>query len=173
MIVERIGGKQNMIKDLFLIRHAESGHPSGVNDFDRPLNDKGHIEAEKMSNKFIHYQLLPKFIISSPAKRALSTAMIFAEALHFSGQQIQPENMIYEATLSSLLSIVNHLPDEQDRVALFGHNPGITEFAEYLSGEHIGNIHTAGIIHIQFSTSWQFVSGGTGETKWKASPELS
>jgi len=159
-----------MTKDLFLIRHAESSHPSGVSDFDRPLSEKGYSEAEKMSLKLKQYKPLPEFIISSPAKRALNTAMIFAEILN---HPIQPENMIYEATVSSLLSIVNHLPDEQNRVALFGHNPGITEFAEYLTRERIGNIPTAGIVHIQFSSdSWETISRGLGEIKWEAGPNL-
>jgi len=159
-----------MIKDLFLIRHAESSHPIDVSDFERPLNEKGQIEAEKASKTLSHHEILPEFIISSPAKRALSTAMIFAKSLNIPNQKIQLENMIYEAHVSSLLSIINHLPNEQNQVALFGHNPSITAFAEYLSGELIGNIPTAGIIHIQFSVNdWKMVSKDLGKIKWEAS----
>lgn len=158
-----------MIKDLFLIRHAESSHPSGVKDFDRPLNDKGYIEAREMSNKLATYTLQPELLISSPAKRALSTATVFAEKLHIPANQIQPENMIYEANASLLLPIVNYLPEQYNRVALFGHNPGITEFAGYLSGTYIRNIPTAGIIHIRFTTAWNMISAGSGEIKWEAS----
>ena len=161
-----------MIKDLFLIRHAESGHPSGVKDFDRPLNDKGYIEAEEMGNKLANYSLLPELLISSPAERALRTATIFAEKLSISVHQIQTESMIYEADVSLLLSIVNYFPEQYNRIALFGHNPGITEFAGYLVGSYIKNIPTAGIIHIRFTTSWQMISAGTGEIEWEASPRL-
>lgn len=170
MILEVGCGKGNtMIKDLFLIRHAESSHPSGVKDFDRPLNDKGYMEAERMSDKLAHYTLQPELLISSPAKRALSTATIFAERLHIPAHQIQPENMIYEANVSMLLSIINYLPEQYDQVALFGHNPGITEFAGYLNNTYIGNIPTAGIIHIRFTTEWKMISAGSGEIKWDAS----
>jgi len=158
-----------MIKDLFLIRHAESGHPSGIKDFDRPLNDKGYTEAEEMGDKLAKYILLPELLISSPAKRTLSTATIFAEKLLIPTHQIQPENMIYEANASSLLSIVNYLPEKYNQVALFGHNPGITEFAGYLSGTYIRNIPTAGIIHIRFTTGWKMISAGSGEIKWEVS----
>jgi len=158
-----------MIKDLFLIRHAESSHPSGIKDFDRPLNDKGYLEAEKMSNKLASYELQPEFLISSPAKRAISTATIFAERLHIPAHQIQPENMIYEANTSTLLSIINYLSEQYNQVALFGHNPGITEFATYLSDTYIGNIPTAGIIRISFTTEWKMISAGSGEIKWEAS----
>lgn len=157
-----------MIKDLFLIRHAESSHPSGVKDFDRPLNEKGYMEAEKMSSKLANYSLQPELLISSPAKRALSTATIFADGLQIPAHQIQPENMIYEASIPMLLSIINYLPEQYNQVALFGHNPGITEFAIYLSDTYIANIPTAGIIHIRFATEWNMISAGSGEIKWEA-----
>jgi|SRR5690554_7032819 len=158
----------SMIKDLFLIRHAESSHPSRTKDFDRPLNDKGYIEAEVMSDKLARHIILPELLISSPAKRALSTATIFADKLRIPAHQIQPENMIYEANASLLLSIINYLPEKYNRVALFGHNPGITEFAGYISGSYIRNIPTAGIIHIRFTTNWKMVSVGSGEIEWEA-----
>lgn len=158
-----------MIKDLFLIRHAESNHPLGINDFDRPLNDKGYMEAGEMGDKLANYALRPELLISSPAKRALSTATIFAEKLHIPAFQIQLKNMIYEANASLLLSIINRLPEQFNRVALFGHNPGITEFAGYLSGTYIQNIPTAGIVHIRFITDWKMISAGSGKIKWEAS----
>lgn len=160
-----------MIKDLFLIRHAESSHPLNVSDFERPLNEKGQMEAEKASRQLSQYDITPDFIISSPAKRALSTAMIFAESLHIPNHNLQIENMIYEASVSSLLSIVNHLPKGQSRIALFGHNPSITTFAEYLTGDTVGNIPTGGIIHIQFAVDdWKMVSKNLGNIKWTVYP---
>lgn len=137
----------------------------------RPLNEKGITEAEKMSRKLIAYDVLPEFIVSSSAKRALSTAIIFAQALGIDEQSIQQDNKIYEADLSSLRAIVNELPDSKQRIALVGHNPGITYLAEYLSGEYIGNMPTAGIIHIQFEIDeWALISHSLGKIKWQESP---
>lgn len=163
-----------MFKDLFLIRHAESSHPPNVNDFDRPLSETGHREAHIMSLTLKQYKrALSGLLISSPAKRALDTAKIFTKTFNRSVHLIQPENMIYEATVSSLLSIINHLPEDKNEVVLFGHNPGISELAGYLSESTIGSMPTAGIIHIQFSIdSWKLVSKGLGEIKWEVRPNL-
>lgn len=161
-----------MGKHLFLIRHAESSHPSAVRDFDRPLNEVGYEEANKMSMQLRYYDIQPELFISSPAKRALSTAMIFAETFHVPATQIQPENMIYGASTETLLTIVNHLPDEYNHIALFGHNPGITEFAEYLTDNYLGNIPTAGIVHIAFNEDhWDHVSISSGTLTWKTTPK--
>ena len=164
--------KSIMGKHLFLIRHAESSHPSGVRDFDRPLSETGYEEANKMSMKLRYYDVQPELFISSPAKRALNTAMIFAEAFHVAINQIQPENMIYGASVETLLAITNHLPEQYDRIALFGHNPGLTDFAEYLTGEYLGNIPTAGIVHITFDEDrWEHISVSSGTLIWKATPK--
>lgn len=161
-----------MGKHLFLIRHAESSHPSGVKDFDRPLNETGYEEANKMSIKLRYYDIQPELFISSPAKRALNTAMIFAETFHIPVGQIQPENMIYEASIETLLAIINHLPKQYDHVALFGHNPGLTSFAEYLTDDYLGNIPTAGIVHISFTEEqWDHISIGTGTLTWRVTPK--
>src|SRR5690606_11668506 len=161
-----------MAKDLFLIRHAHAVHSSNIRDFDRSLSEKGFSEGFKMAQEFKRYTAVPDLIITSPARRALQTASLFAEAFHLTTHQIQPENMIYEADVSSLLSIINHVSDEVQTITLFGHNPGITLFAGYLSGNLIGHIATAGIVHIHFETidSWKFVSQGLGEIKWAAEP---
>ena len=163
-----------MAKDLFLIRHADAVHSSSISDFDRSLSEKGFNEGIKMAQHFKSYTAVPDLIISSPAKRALQTASLFAEAFYLAIQQIQPENMIYEADVSALLSIINHIPDHMSKIALFGHNPGITLFASYLSGSQIGHIPTAGIVHIRFEStdSWKFVSKGLGEIKRTLEPSI-
>lgn len=137
----------------------------------RPLNAKGVAEAEKMSRKLLAYEVLPEFIVSSPAIRAISTASIFAQALGIDEQSIQQDSKIYEADLSSLRDIVNKLPDTEQRIALVGHNPGITYLAEYLSGDYVGNIPTAGLIHLQFEIDeWALISHSLGKIKWQESP---
>ena len=125
-----------------------------------------------MSNKLYSYDVRPELFISSPAKRALNTAMIFAETFHIPVNQIQPENMIYEASINTLLAITNHLPKQYNKIALFGHNPGLTDFAAYLTNDYLGNIPTAGIVHISFDDEdWKHISISSGDLVWKATPK--
>lgn len=160
-----------MTKDLFLIRHAHAESNRKVNDFDRKLSDQGLQEATEMGQQFLQHGVIPQFVLSSPATRALSTCKLFAEELSIPFSKIQLENMIYEASVPSLLSIINHISDRYKRVALFGHNPGLSELTDYLGDAYLGNIPPAGIIHLKFDTAhWKHITGDLGKVVWHAFP---
>ncbi|WP_343524227.1 histidine phosphatase family protein [Pedobacter sp.] len=152
-----------MAKQLLLVRHGKSDWGNlDLKDFDRPLNKRGKENAPEMAERLINRGFTFDLIVSSPAKRAKSTAKFFAEVYHI--DQIQYEESIYEANTSALLKVVNGLNDSADKVAMFGHNPGFTDFANELCGSDIYNIPTAGMVLISFPfDSWQMISKGTGE----------
>lgn len=152
-----------MAKQLLLVRHGKSDWGNlDLKDFDRPLNKRGKENAPEMAERLINRGFKIDQIVSSPAKRAKSTAKYFAEAYQI--DQIQFEESIYEANTTALLKVVNGLNDAADQVVMFGHNPGFTDFANELSGADIYNIPTAGMVLISFPfDSWQMVSKGTGD----------
>ncbi len=140
-----------MTKKLFLIRHGKSDWADiQLSDFDRPLNARGNRNAPEMAERILKKDLVPQLIVSSPALRALFTARHFAKVWAKPAAQIQLEINIYEASAASLLKVLNSFDDEFDRIALFGHNPGLTDFANYLSDANIYNIPTAGTVLIEF-----------------------
>ncbi len=155
-----------MSKALYIIRHAKSDWGFELKDFDRPLSARGFKDAPAMANRL--HALTPEIdcLISSPAKRAITTAQIFADVLHIPIKDIQTRESIYEAGVESLLGVVNAIDDAYATVALFGHNPGFTMLTNYLGNANIFNIPTCGIVRLQFphADSWAEVSGGTGET---------
>lgn len=162
-----------MSKDLFLIRHAhaESNHKLG--DFNRKLSYRGLHEAENMSEQLLQHAVIPELALSSPATRAMSTCKIFAETLSIPFNKIQLENMIYEASAHTLLSIINHIDNRYQRVALFGHNPGLSELTDYLSDAYLGNIPPAGIVQLNFDVpQWDHITGGIGRIIWYSFPEF-
>ncbi|MGM9478431.1 SixA phosphatase family protein [Pedobacter sp. GSP4] len=152
-----------MAKQLLLVRHGKSDWGNlDLKDFDRPLNKRGKENAPEMAERLINRGFKFDLMVSSPAKRAKSTAKYFAEA--YQVDQIQYEESIYEAGTRALLHVVNQLTDDADTVIMFGHNPGFTDFANELSGADIYNIPTAGMVLISFPfDSWQMVSKGTGQ----------
>lgn len=152
-----------MAKQLLLVRHGKSDWGNlDLKDFDRPLNKRGKENAPEMAERLVNKGFKPDLLVSSPAKRAKSTAKYFAEAYCF--EQIQYENTIYEANTTALLKVVNDLNDSADKVLMFGHNPGFTDFANELCNADIYNIPTAGMVLISFPfDSWQLVSRGTGD----------
>ncbi|MCX2451489.1 histidine phosphatase family protein [Pedobacter sp. PLR] len=153
-----------MGKQLLLIRHGKSDWGnSHISDFERPLNARGLRNAPEMAGRILAKNLVPQLLVSSPAVRALTTARNFAEVWNKSLNRIQEETSIYEANVMTLLKVVNNLSDKHDRVALFGHNPGLTEFANYLSNANIYNIPTCGTVLMEFPfEKWAQLSNHTG-----------
>lgn len=160
-----------MTKNLFLIRHAHAESNTKIRDFDRKLTPQGLLDATEMSKHMLHRAIIPELILSSPATRAMNTAKLFAENLSISFHKIQPENTIYEASMDTLLSLVNHLDNQYSTVALFGHNPGISDLLNYLNDDSFRVIPTAGIVQLTFEIeNWNMISGDSGRIEWYAFP---
>jgi phosphohistidine phosphatase len=55
---------------------------------------------------------------------------------------------------------------------IFSHNPGITNFVNYLSGSEIDNVSTSATARIDFETgSWKDLKKTKGELKFLISPK--
>ncbi|MCG8345209.1 MAG: phosphohistidine phosphatase, partial [Chlorobiales bacterium] len=55
---------------------------------------------------------------------------------------------------------------------LFGHNPTITSFANFISGEHLENIVTCGVARIDLKgDSWQQTMMDSGKLVWYEYPK--
>lgn len=152
------------MKTLYLIRHAKSSWDNAfLKDFDRPLNARGKRDAPNMAKRLTRDQIFPDAIVTSPAKRAITTAKKIALGINFSKEKIESDPNIYEASSSTMLQIINKLDNQHNTYFLFGHNPSFTYLAEQLSGEYFGNIPTCGIVGIEFPfDSWDMISANTG-----------
>ena len=150
------------MKQLLIVRHAKSSWKNpNLPDFDRPLNDRGERDAPVMAKRLAAADIRPEVIISSPAMRAVTTARCLADALGMAGENVCTDEDIYEAGLTSLLAVVQGLPDEYESAILVGHNPGLTVLNYCLSGYPINNIPTCGMVHLQFPIdSWAEVAEG-------------
>ncbi|MCA1764187.1 MAG: histidine phosphatase family protein [Flavobacteriales bacterium] len=156
------------MKRLYINRHAKSSwnHP-GLSDFERPLNNRGFEDAPVMGERLKNREVKIDRFLSSPAKRAISTARIMAEYYGYDPDKIVEIPSIYHASNSMLLDIINGLDDKLESVILFGHNPGFTEIVNYLAGPQISNMPTCGICCIDFDTDeWKLVSRETGKLEF-------
>lgn len=172
----RCGMKQ--MRTLYLTRHAKSSWDDPrSDDFHRPLNDRGERDAPVMARVFRERGEPVDRLVSSPALRAITTAKVFANALGVKEGDIIQDKGIYLAPVEMLLRTVNLLNDDWQRVMLFGHNPGFTDLAEYISDADIGELTTCATVRIDFTVnSWAEVSAGRGTLVWhdypKRHPEL-
>ena len=139
------------MKKLYLIRHAKSSWlEEGVGDFDRPLNGSGIRDAHNTSQWLLQQGFSPDLVISSPATRALHTALIFAKNLHYPYGNIKIKKAIYEAEVEDLFSTVHKIKDKHNTVLLFGHNPTITAFVNHCIDHIIDNVPTTGVACLKF-----------------------
>lgn len=146
------------MKKLYLIRHAKSDWSnSSLDDFDRPLNKRGKKNAPFMGKILRDKGIIPDLIISSPAYRARETARKIAKKLKYR-EEIMYNEYIYEASLKTILEIINFIEDEYDDVILVGHNPGLNMLAFYLV-DFNDNLPTCGAIEIEFDCqTWREAS---------------
>jgi phosphohistidine phosphatase len=155
------------MKTLYLMRHAKSSWSfDELTDQERPLNDRGRDDAPRIGQALAKRNILPDLLVSSPAVRALSTAVLVARELKYPHDKIRVEPGIYEADLDTLLAIIRALPDAADSVLLTGHNPTFTDAANYLlPGSGLTHeMPTAGVVCIQFPVdAWSEIGPATAE----------
>lgn len=144
------------MKYLYLIRHAKSSwdNPS-QSDFERTLNERGFNDAPQMAMLLKSKNVIPDLILSSPATRALTTAEIFAQHLNYSLEEIKTDENIYEASTRNLTEVVSEIDNGFGTVFLFGHNPGISNFANFLSSKMVEDFSTCTIAGLELNIdSW-------------------
>jgi phosphohistidine phosphatase len=137
------------VKYLLIIRHAKSSWDSAsLSDFERPLNERGKKDAATMAKRLHKQKITIDAFISSPAKRAKKTAEVFA-------QELGVDNIIfaedlYHASVSFLYEVIKRTDDKFNAVAIFSHNPGITEFVNTLTDTiRTDNVPTTGIFAVK------------------------
>ncbi len=154
------------MKRLTLIRHAMSSQDFPLlSDFERPLNPRGRRDVPVMAQRLEAAIREPVSLVSSPATRAMTTALGFAEAFGIDDAAISLEPRIYEATPGTLLHLLNTLPDSDSHVLMFGHNPGFTELALLLTDDHLpfGELPPCGCVLLAFDVDrWQDLVPSSG-----------
>jgi phosphohistidine phosphatase len=153
------------MKTLYIQRHAKSSWKfEELSDHDRPLNTRGRTDAPLMGSELASRGVSPDKIISSPAVRAITTATLIGKELEYEPDEIKIDERIYGADKHTLLDVVHSIPLEMEYVMIVGHNEALTDFANMLSPESIGNIPTAGIVALQFKCeSWYDISRDNAE----------
>jgi phosphohistidine phosphatase len=143
------------VKRLVIIRHAKSSWSNAlIEDFDRPLNERGKKDAPLMAKRLKEKKIIPDLLITSPAKRANSTCKKFAKVFNVDKKKIRKDPKLYHASESVILKIAKELDEKFNVVFIVGHNPGLTEFVNIASNLEIDNIPTAGVTVLEIS-SWK------------------
>ena len=148
------------MKELYLIRHAKSSwdNSEDIDDVNRPLALRGLRDARKMADRL--YRLGVRFdkFFASSGIRALHTALIFARRLDLDSQSIEINDKLYLPSRHEILEAVRGADNQLNCIAVFSHDPGISDFAFHTEAR-IEHIVTTGILHFKLNAeSWREVS---------------
>ena len=141
------------MKTLTLVRHAKSSwKDESLSDRDRPLNKRGKRDAPEMGRRIAAAGIRPSLIVSSPAVRAWTTAKIVADEIGYPREFLQRDNGLYLASVNGILDVIVAQDPGFNSLMLVGHNPGFTDFANYLVPGLTNNIPTAGVVSVELDT---------------------
>ena len=146
-----------MSKTLHIARHAKSSWDyEDISDIDRPLNSRGINNAYLMAKRFTARNQLPDLLITSPANRALYTAVIYARVLKLSWDKIMLNKNIYMSNAKEIINLIESADNKYISIMVFGHNPTFTVLANHFLKDQIDNIPTAGIVSLTFKeNTWE------------------
>jgi phosphohistidine phosphatase len=145
-----------MERRLFIIRHGKSSWDNeGLEDIDRPLAKRGIRNAGEMAERLLAKNQVPQLILSSPASRALNTALIMSKSWDISAEDLQIRDALYMAYLSEIEEVVAGVPAAFMNLAIFGHNPSFTAYANKFLELPLDNLPTAGVVIVTLeSENW-------------------
>jgi len=155
-------------KVLHVVRHAKSSWDfDGIADIDRTLKSKGIRNAYEISRKIKLNQQSPQLIISSPAIRALHTAVIFARVLEFPLKNLEVNNLLYESSADKIIEFIRKSPEDITSIMIFGHNPDLTDLVNHFLKQPLADIPTSGTVTLKFkTTSWKEISHETRDAEF-------
>jgi phosphohistidine phosphatase len=161
------------MKTLIIVRHGKSSwaYPD-LEDFYRPLKPRGINDAFAIGEELLQQDVFPDLILSSPAIRAMNTAIIIARKLDFPLQRIRANEGIYEASTYQLLQLIGNVENTIETLMIFGHNPSFTSLINQLQSESLYNLPTCGVFAIELPiNAWSEVVSSKGTKLFSLFPK--
>ena len=161
------------MKKLIFVRHSKAEEQTpDISDFERSLTGKGKNLSNVMALRLKEKEKSAGVILTSPAFRALETALIFAGIFRVPSEEIlMAGNIYYKFNLQTLLQDLTRIKEEVEVVTLFGHNPSFTELTGTLSKDGCDFMQKCAIVGISFKIStWSEISRNTGNIEYYLKP---
>lgn len=144
------------MKTLILIRHADAEPSRGEPDSKRKLSEKGLIEAKSMAIALQKRGYTINKIFSSPSERTKETTETFASIFQLKEDNIKYFDSLYLGDTLQITETINWLQENVEHLAIVGHNPGVTNYANDVTGSSIDTLHTASVAIIKSeANNWQ------------------
>lgn len=154
---------------LTIMRHAKSSWDDAkLDDFDRPLNDRGWKAAQRMGRELNRRSARFDQVIASPAVRVRETLDGLTDG-YGEAFDVHFDRRIYGASCDDLLVLIRRIPGRVHAPLLIGHNPGLHHLVLALTAE--GELRhevehkfpTAAVAIIELpAVGWDAVEAGSG-----------
>jgi phosphohistidine phosphatase len=156
-----------MSRELLILRHAKSAwDTNAATDFERPLAKRGKKASPRVGRFLFQQDLVPDFVVSSPAMRARQTVIAVCGQMDIGPDQIIWDDRIYGGWTTSIVSVLMDCPNDAKRVLIAGHNPGLETLLQYLCHHRVpippdGKLlPTAAVAHLQIDSEWSNLDSG-------------
>jgi len=141
------------MKTITILRHAKSSwKDSSLSDHDRPLNKRGKRDAPVMAARIQQAGIRPSLILCSPAARAWTTAKLIAQEISYPSEFLQRDERLFHAGVRRIIDVLSEQDVGFNSIMIVGHNPGFTDFANYLVPGLTHNIPTCGVVSVLVDT---------------------
>lgn len=162
-------------RTLVLVRHAKSDWSGSPPDRERPVGGRGRRQAPESGRWLAAHLPEIDLAVVSPAQRARTTWELMSAELP-SSPPVRVDEDVYSFGAGPLLAVVRRLPGDLATVALVGHNPGLEELAEELTGEWTP-MPTSSLAVVELAGPWADAGDGTARLlasgRPPASPQIS
>lgn len=150
------------MKHLILIRHAETAEKvTGHTDKDRELTTSGMRQSAAVGQFLKNHSTAIDIIISSSASRALTTSQLISEQLSSGGDLVEVSDELYQASVGTLFEMIRS-GDEHHNIAIVGHNPTMSYFAEFLTGNALDEMRPGTVVILKLDIgTWKELQKGS------------
>ncbi len=153
-----------MMKFLILARHGTAQDKlKTTDDFERALTTKGKAESEFAGKRLKEMQVMPDLVMSSPATRALSTAIAICNKINYPQNKIISVSPLYEGKLREIVSLLRNINNSVTSVMLVGHKPMFDQLYAYLCERPSVSIKKGEVAALILNiSSWSELNKNTG-----------
>ncbi len=121
---------------LLLMRHGKSDwQPLGLDDFHRPLNQKGPKQSLAIAQELNNLGINIDYALVSPALRTRQTFDLLREHLNYDLAS-SFDLRLYNAGLSDLLEVLKDQINLCQVILVVAHNPGLSHLLNFLSAKN-------------------------------------
>ena len=162
------------MKHLTIIRHAKSSWDNpDLDDMVRPLNERGKQAIGIMGNFLKKKKIQPDLMITSPATRALQTAIGIGAYVNYPPEQLKIEQDIYFGNPASVIRIIKNIDNHFGDVFILGHEPILSSLVFKLCGEALEKFPTCSVCRIAFDgDTWGRITLKKGKCEFYVNPKL-